>query len=47
MRAVQAMNAAESGLYVGPLRLLAMEVYDETNLQGVYCDLITGGGPHR
>ncbi|KAK9853646.1 hypothetical protein WJX84_009241 [Apatococcus fuscideae] len=40
--ALQAMNAAESGLYVGPLRLLAMEVFDETNSQGVYCDLITG-----
>ena len=42
---LQAMNAADSGLYVGPLRLLAMEVFDETNQEGVYCDLITGLPP--
>ena len=29
----QAMKAASSGLYCGPLRLLAMEVYDSINQQ--------------
>ena len=28
---MQAMKAAKSGLYCGPLRLLAMEVYDSIN----------------
>jgi len=30
------------GLYCGPLRLLALEVYDSLNRQGVYTSLITG-----
>ena len=30
------------GLYAGPLRLLALEVYDSLNRQGVYTDLLTG-----
>ncbi len=38
----QAMKAAEEGVYCGPLRLLAMEVYDECNAEGTFCDLITG-----
>lgn len=40
--ALQAMCAAESGLYCGPLRLLAMEVYDELNASGTFCNLTTG-----
>ncbi|BDA46196.1 ATP-dependent RNA helicase SUPV3L1, mitochondrial [Coccomyxa sp. Obi] len=40
--ALRAMCAAESGLYCGPLRLLAMEVYDELNASGTFCNLITG-----
>ncbi len=36
------MCASGRGLYCGPLRLLAMEVYDELNAQGTLCDLITG-----
>lgn len=43
--ALQAMRAAESGVYCGPLRLLAMEVYDELNATGTYCNLITGECP--
>lgn len=39
---VQAMKQASSGLYCGPLRLLAMEVYDELNAGGTFCNLITG-----
>lgn len=30
------------GLYCGPLRLLALEVYESLNRQGVYTDLLTG-----
>ena len=40
--ALQAMRAARSGVYCGPLRLLAMEIYDELNASGTYCNLITG-----
>ena len=34
------MNA--SGVYLGPLRLLASEVYEDTNRKGVICSLKTG-----
>lgn len=40
--ALRAMCAAETGLYCGPLRLLAMEVYDELNASGTFCNLTTG-----
>ncbi|KAH7434613.1 hypothetical protein KP509_06G026000 [Ceratopteris richardii] len=40
--ALQRFKAASSGIYCGPLRLLAMEVYDNVNADGVYCSLITG-----
>lgn len=40
--ALQAMRSAQSGIYCGPLRLLAMEVYDTFNADGLYCNLITG-----
>ena len=40
--ALAAMRAAPSGLYCGPLRLLAMEVYDELNATGTHCNLTTG-----
>lgn len=42
VRGWQAMRAASSGVYCGPLRLLAMEVYDDLNAQGTLCDLVTG-----
>eukprot|EP00903_Cladosiphon_okamuranus_P012800 g11963.t1 len=31
-----------AGLFCGPLRLLALEVYEQLNSQGVYCNLNTG-----
>lgn len=40
--ALLAMRSAESGVYCGPLRLLAMEVYDELNALGTHCNLTTG-----
>jgi len=40
--ALSAMKAASSGVYCGPLRLLAMEVYEACNLEGTFCSLVTG-----
>lgn len=40
--ALTAMKTASSGVYCGPLRLLAMEVYEACNLEGTYCSLVTG-----
>lgn len=49
--ALQRLLAAKpelgGGLYCGPLRLLALEVYDQLNKAGVYCDLITGQEQRR
>jgi hypothetical protein len=42
--ALQALGAAKSGVYCGPLRLLANEVYETLNADGVYCSLATGVG---
>ncbi len=36
------MKAAESGLYLAPLRLLALEVFDKLNAEGIACSLKTG-----
>ncbi|KAF0733463.1 hypothetical protein Ae201684P_005207 [Aphanomyces euteiches] len=41
--ALQRLKQAENGgLYCGPLRLLALEIYETLNMDGVYCSLITG-----
>lgn len=40
--ALDSLKEAESGCYLAPLRLLAMEAYDEMNASGVLCSLITG-----
>ncbi len=40
--ALRAMKSAASGVYCGPLRLLAMEVFDSCNVEGTYCNLVTG-----
>eukprot|EP00897_Mesotaenium_endlicherianum_P010533 jgi/Mesen1/9508/ME000637S08951 len=40
--ALRRLCGASSGVYCGPLRLLAMEVYDTVNMEGVYCNLVTG-----
>ncbi|OCA85022.1 RNA helicase [Bacillus wudalianchiensis] len=41
-RALQRMKKAESGLYLAPLRLLALEVYEKLNKEGIMCSLKTG-----
>lgn len=40
--ALEALKAAGSGWYLAPLRLLAYEVYDRLNDEGVACNLLTG-----
>lgn len=41
-RALQALKAARSGVFAGPLRLLALEVYETLNTAGCITNLITG-----
>ncbi|KAL8669410.1 MAG: hypothetical protein Q9168_005998 [Polycauliona sp. 1 TL-2023] len=40
--ALQRLEQAKSGVYAGPLRLLAHEVYTRLNAKGRLCNLITG-----
>ncbi|KAL8840703.1 MAG: hypothetical protein Q9170_001221 [Blastenia crenularia] len=44
--ALKKLEQAESGLYAGPLRLLAHEVYTKLNAKGKPCHLITGDERH-
>jgi len=41
-QALQRLEMAESGIYAGPLRLLAHEVYTRLNAKNKLCSLITG-----
>ncbi len=41
-RALQALDAARSGIYAGPLRLLAHEVFSRFRARGRPCALVTG-----
>ena len=40
--ALEALKAAGSGWYLAPLRLLAYEIFDRLNAEGVACSLLTG-----
>jgi ATP-dependent RNA helicase SUPV3L1/SUV3 len=40
--AISRMKAARSGMYLAPLRLLALEIFDSLNADGVPCILKTG-----
>ena len=40
--ALQELKKAETGAYLGPLRLLALEVFDKLNADGCPCSLLTG-----
>ncbi|RDA83674.1 hypothetical protein CP532_0032 [Ophiocordyceps camponoti-leonardi (nom. inval.)] len=40
--ALKALEKSKSGIYAGPLRLLAVEVYDRMRAKGYPCALITG-----
>ncbi|WP_416150376.1 helicase-related protein [Salipaludibacillus sp. HK11] len=41
-QALERMKQFPSGIYLAPLRLLALEVYDKLNFEGVTCGLKTG-----
>ena len=41
-QALQELKKAEKGTYLCPLRLLALEVFDQLNMDGVPCSLLTG-----
>ncbi|KAB7706168.1 RNA helicase [Bacillus aerolatus] len=41
-QALERMKQAKSGLYLAPLRLLALEVYEKLNKEGIPCSLKTG-----
>ncbi|WP_347709298.1 helicase-related protein [Bacillus sp. FJAT-47783] len=41
-QAIQRMKEASSGIYLAPLRLLALEIYEKLNADGVPCSLKTG-----
>lgn len=40
--AIEALKKAKRGIYLAPLRLLAYEIFDRLNDDGVICDMITG-----
>lgn len=40
--AMERFLSAKSGIYCGPLKLLATEVYHKSNKRGTPCDLVTG-----
>lgn len=40
--AVQSLKAANKGIYLAPLRLLAWEIYERLNQEGCLCSLFTG-----
>jgi ATP-dependent RNA helicase SUPV3L1/SUV3 len=41
-QALERLKQASRGMYLGPLRLLAVEVYEKLTTEGVYCSLRTG-----
>ncbi|MBQ5523552.1 MAG: hypothetical protein IIT86_12245, partial [Oscillospiraceae bacterium] len=40
--ALEALKTAGNGTYLGPLRLLALEMFDRINADGIPCSLLTG-----
>lgn len=40
--ALKALKACDTGVYLGPLRLLALEVAETLNREGYFCNLLTG-----
>ena len=40
--ALERLKQAKRGMYLGPLRLLAAEIYENLTTQGIYCNLYTG-----
>lgn len=40
--AIERLKTAKCGIYLSPLRILALENYERMNKEGVICDLLTG-----
>lgn len=40
--AIERLKTAESGVYLGPLRLLALEIYDRLQAEDIPCSMVTG-----
>ena len=40
--ALERLKQAKTGMYYGPLRLLAAEIYEKLTTEGIYCNLVTG-----
>lgn len=40
--AIERLKTAKCGIYLSPLRILALENYERMNKEGVVCDLLTG-----
>jgi len=41
-QSIEELKKAKSGVYLGPLRLLALEIQDKLNSSGIPCSLLTG-----
>lgn len=41
-QSLERLKTASKGVYLSPLRLLALEIYDKFNYEGVFCSMITG-----
>lgn len=41
-RAIERLKQSESGVYLAPLRILALENYERLNREGIPCNLLTG-----
>lgn len=41
-QSLERLKRAENGVYLGPLRLLALEVYEKMNEAGIPCTMLTG-----
>lgn len=41
-QSIQALKETAAGTYLAPLRLLALEIFDTLNMEGIPCDLLTG-----
>ena len=41
-QALERLKTAENGVYLGPLRLLALEVYEKMTDAGIPCTMLTG-----
>ena len=41
-QAIQRLKQSTNGIYLAPLRILALEIFERLNEEGISCDLLTG-----